>query len=132
MPEATRQIARAIKGLMAERGVTQQQIAHAIDRTQGYVSERANGLDAWNTAELPRAVGLVELDGSGPAQRLPNAYLGHGGGGGDGAPGLSFVASLLHELVPADCRLLDGGDRFGNLGESVHIDRIHSFYTVLT
>lgn len=53
MPEATRQIARAIKGLMAERGVTQQQqIAHAIDRTQGYVSERANGLDAWNTAEL--------------------------------------------------------------------------------
>lgn len=52
MPEATRQIARAIKGLMAERGVTQQQIANAIDRTQGYVSERANGLDAWNTAEL--------------------------------------------------------------------------------
>ncbi len=52
MPEAARQIARAIKGLMAEKGVTQQQIADAIKRTQGYVSERANGLDAWNTAEL--------------------------------------------------------------------------------
>lgn len=52
MPEATRQIARAIKGLMAEKGVTQLQIAAAIDRTQGYVSERANGLDAWDTAEL--------------------------------------------------------------------------------
>lgn len=52
MPESAQQIARAIKGLMAERRVTQQQIADAIGRTQGYVSERANGLDAWNTLEL--------------------------------------------------------------------------------
>lgn len=54
MPESTREIARAIKGLMAERGVTQKQLAEAIERTQGYVSERVNGIDAWNTAELER------------------------------------------------------------------------------
>lgn len=54
MPESAREIARAIKGLMAEKNVTQIQIAEVIERTQGYVSERVNGIDAWNTAELER------------------------------------------------------------------------------
>ncbi len=48
----TRDIARIIKGRMAEEGVTQTQIALAISRSQAYVSERVNGLDAWNTHEL--------------------------------------------------------------------------------
>lgn len=37
---------------MAEEGVTQMKIAEAIGRSQAYVSERVNGLDAWNTHEL--------------------------------------------------------------------------------
>lgn len=52
MPPVAVFIATAIKGLMAERGVTQTAMASRLGRTQGYVSERVNGVDAFNTTEL--------------------------------------------------------------------------------
>jgi hypothetical protein len=37
---------------MAESGVTQTKMATLLGRSQAYVSERVNGLDAWNVNEL--------------------------------------------------------------------------------
>lgn len=37
---------------MAEMGVTQMKVATLLGRSQAYVSERVNGLDAWNVNEL--------------------------------------------------------------------------------
>lgn len=63
VPEFTRLVARTIKGMMAERGVTQSQVAEAIGRTQGYVSERVNGLDSWNTAEIEALAHIFGISG---------------------------------------------------------------------
>lgn len=59
MPKSAVVIAHAIRGLMAERGVTQSQMAAAIGRSQGYVSERVSGVDAWNTMELEQVAGRL-------------------------------------------------------------------------
>jgi hypothetical protein len=58
LPESARRIAVAIKGLMAERDVTQQELARVVGdpvrgaRAQSYISTRVNGLDAWDSREL--------------------------------------------------------------------------------
>ena len=59
MPPSALVIAQSIKGLMAERGVTQKQVAAVIGRTQGHVSERVSGVDAWNTLELEQVADVL-------------------------------------------------------------------------
>ena len=48
----TMDLARVIKGLMSEHGVTQKALAAAVGKSQPYVSAKVNGLDAWNAYEL--------------------------------------------------------------------------------
>lgn len=52
MSPFTQDLARVIRGRMAESGVTQTKMATLLGRSQAYVSERVNGLDAWNVNEL--------------------------------------------------------------------------------
>lgn len=59
VPEFTRQVALAVKGLMAERGLTQTQVGNALSRSQAYVSERVNGADAWSTADLDKVARML-------------------------------------------------------------------------
>lgn len=55
-PTALR-IAAAVRGLMAERGLTQHDMRRVVadhrgPRSQSYVSERVSGVSAWDTREL--------------------------------------------------------------------------------
>lgn len=59
MPDSAQQIARAIRGLLAEQGLSQTTVGKRIGRTQGYVSERVSGIDAWNTMELEQLAQML-------------------------------------------------------------------------
>lgn len=52
LPDSAKRIALSMRGLMAERGVTQARVALILGRSPAYVSERFGGLEAWNFAEL--------------------------------------------------------------------------------
>lgn len=52
-----------VKGLMARHGITQTTFANALGRNQGYVSERANGIKAFDTDELDIFAGLIGITG---------------------------------------------------------------------
>lgn len=55
----TQDLARVIKGLMSEHGVTQKTLAAAVGKSQPYVSAKVNGLDAWNVYELDVIAGVL-------------------------------------------------------------------------
>ncbi|MEV8338481.1 helix-turn-helix transcriptional regulator [Leucobacter sp. NPDC077196] len=52
-----------VKGLMARHGITQTAFAAALDRNQGYISERVNGIKAFDTDELDIFAGLIGITG---------------------------------------------------------------------
>lgn len=60
----TREVARKVRGLTAEQGVTQKIIAGALGRTQSYVSVRMQGREAWTTADLDTIAGLLGMTGA--------------------------------------------------------------------
>lgn len=64
MSEFAAEVASKVRGLIAEsEGVTQEKIALAIGKSQGYVSPRINGKEAWNTRELDILAALLGMSG---------------------------------------------------------------------
>lgn len=61
--EFSKAVSAEIKGLMATHGVTQSVFAKALGRNQGYVSERVNGLKAFDTDEIDTLAGLIGSTG---------------------------------------------------------------------
>lgn len=59
MSAFTQDLARIIKGLASENGVTQMQIAQAVGRSQPYISAKMNGRDTWDTYELQKVAELL-------------------------------------------------------------------------
>lgn len=59
----TREVARKIRGLVAEQGFTQEQVADELTRTQSYVSVRMQGRTGWTTAELDTIAGMLGMTG---------------------------------------------------------------------
>lgn len=56
------ELAAKVRGLVAETdGVNQTKIADAIGKSQGYVSPRMNGKEAWTTWELDIIAGLLGM-----------------------------------------------------------------------
>lgn len=63
MSAFSRAVSAEIKGLLATHGVTQAQFAKALDRNQGYVSERVNGLKAFDINEIDALAKLIGITG---------------------------------------------------------------------
>jgi transcriptional regulator with XRE-family HTH domain len=55
--------AREYKGFMAAEGITQSQIADALNRNQGYVSERVSGKRALDTDDVDALAGIAGWNG---------------------------------------------------------------------
>lgn len=87
----SRAIAREIKAVMKERGITQAAFAEAIDRQQGYISERVSGRYPFTTDELDGLAALLYLTG-----RQLLAILAERMGP------MSAGASNVTPLIPAD------------------------------
>ena len=58
----TMDLARVVKGLMSEHGVTQKALAAAVRKSQPYISAKVNGLDAWNAYELDVIARVLDFE----------------------------------------------------------------------
>lgn len=63
--EFSREFARRLNGLIGESSpkVTGQQIARALNRNDGYVSERKNGKRSWTIDDIDGIAALLDLEG---------------------------------------------------------------------
>lgn len=59
----TQRVARVVRGVLAEHGVTGTQVGAALSRSSGYVSERQTGLAAWTIADLEMIGKLLGMTG---------------------------------------------------------------------
>ena len=68
--EFSRAASAEIKGIMAAHGINQTRFAKAIERNQGYISERVNGIKAFNLDEIDALASLIGTTGQDILMRI--------------------------------------------------------------
>lgn len=60
--EFTSEVARVIRGLLAENNISGARLAEALDRAPSYVSERQTGQRAWTMTDLDVIADLLRVE----------------------------------------------------------------------
>jgi hypothetical protein len=60
--EFTSEVARVIRGLLAENNISGARLAEALDRAPSYVSERQTGQRAWTMTDLDVIAELLRVE----------------------------------------------------------------------